>query len=368
MKAIILIGGLGTRLRPLTYSTPKSLLPIANEPFLRRSLSWFRRHGIREFVLALSNQAAPIVEYVSALRTSLDFDVEVRLESLPLGSGGALRNCADLITETCLLYNGDILTDLDIGKLVAFHRQRGAAITATFNEVDDPTHYGVPELDANNRVLGWQEKPTAAAAKSRYGNVGVWVVEPTILSHIPNSGPVSLEKETFPRLLRDEVPFFGYCFDGYWKDIGTVEKYVDANRDVLLGRVGDHEVAGRQVNGVWVGDDVIVPPGSSIEGKVVIGSGSVIGEQVRIVGPTVIGSGCLIADGASVSESIIWDNGRIGPRARVESSVIGSAEIGAGAVVSRGCVVSSDSRLGANSYLPPSSLIGPGSSLTIGRS
>jgi len=359
MKAIILIGGFGTRLRPVTYSTPKSLLPIANVTFLKRSLSWFIRHDVRDFVFALSNQAAPIIEYATSLRDSLHFDIEFRVETIPLGSGGALRNCADFLTETCILYNGDILTDLDIGALVAFHKAKKAQITATFNEVDDPTHYGVPELDGDSRVLDWQEKPSRAAAKSRYGNVGVWVVEPEILSYVPANRAVSLEKETFPLLLRDRIPFYGYCFDGYWKDIGTIEKYVDANRDVLLGRVHGHDVHSGGVQ---------IPESCNVEGRVVIGDRTIVGRNVRITGPTVIGSDCAIGDGASIDASVIWDKARIGARARIESAVIGSADVGEECVVRAGCVIASDSRIAANSYLPPSSLIGPGSSLAIGRS
>jgi NDP-sugar pyrophosphorylase family protein len=280
-----------------------------------------------------------------------------------------LRNCADLITDTAILYNGDILTDLDIGDLVSFHKRTGARITATFNEVDDPTHYGVPELDAQHRVLGWQEKPSRETAKSRYGNVGVWVVEPDIFSHIPDARAVSLETEVFPLLLRDGVPFFGYCFDGYWKDIGTIAKYVDANRDVLTGKVRDQDLDEKRAGEeLWVGHDVRLPESCEISGSVVIGAGTTIGEAVRILGPTVIGANCVIGEGVEMACSVIWSGARIAARTRVDSAVIGAADIGADCVIRAGSVVSSDSRLAANSYLPPDSLLGPGSSLAIGRS
>lgn len=369
MKAIILMGGFGTRLRPITYGTPKSLLPIANLTFLRRSLLWFAGHGVRDFVFALSNHAAPIIGSVKALQSSIGFEVEFRIESEPLGSGGALRNAADLIDDTAILYNGDILTDLDLGDLVAFHKRSGAQITATFNEVDDPTHYGVPELDARQRVLGWQEKPARGEAKSRYGNVGVWVVEPAVIDHIPRNRMVSLETEIFPRLIRGGVPFFGYILEGYWKDIGTIAKYVDANRDVLSGKVRGQAVEGRLANEtVWVGEGVHLPESCEIVGPVVIGPGTTIGEGVRIAGPTVIGANCVIEDSVAISESILWEDARIGARTRIESAVIGSAAIGAGSTIHRGCVIASDSRIDDGAYLAPGSLLGPGSSLAIGRS
>ena len=369
MKAIVLMGGLGTRLRPITYGTPKSLLPIVNVTFLRRSFTWFASHGIREFVMALSNQASAIIEDVKALQPVIGFDVEFRVESVPMGSGGALRNCADLIDETAILYNGDILTDLDIGALIAFHKSRGASITASFNEVDDPTHYGVPELGPDGRVLDWQEKPSRAEAKSNYGNVGVWLIEPQIIAALPPDRPVSLETEVFPQLLRGGTPFFGYTFEGYWKDIGTIGKYLDANRDLLLGRIRGHEIdEPRTGESLWIGEGARVSPTSELVGPVVIGPGTTVGDGARIVGPTVVGAHCVIGDGASISESVLWSRARIGEGARIEGAVIGAAEIGADAVIGAGSVVSSDSRVAAGSYLAPSSLLGPGSSVAIGRS
>src|SRR5262245_18659793 len=246
MKAVILIGGLGTRLRPLTYTTPKSLLPIANLAFFERLVEWFGRHGVTELVLALSNLAAPILDFVDSLGDGHGLRIVSRVETSPLGSGGALKNCADLLDGTFILFNGDILTDLDLTELVAFHRASGALVTATVNEVDDPSHYGILHLDAASRVLTWQEKPRREEALSRWGNVGAWVMEPAVLDHIPVAQVVSIERDTFPLVLARGLPFYGFQFAGYWKDIGTVDKYVQANRDLLTGAIAGQRLLGRE--------------------------------------------------------------------------------------------------------------------------
>jgi NDP-sugar pyrophosphorylase family protein len=172
MKAVVLIGGLGTRLRPLTYASPKSLLPIANVPFFERLVEWFGRHGVTGMVLALSNLAAPILDFVDSLDGGHGIEICARVETSPLGSGGALKNCADLLDETFILFNGDILTDLDLSELVSFHRARGAVVTATVNEVDDPSGsstWTTPHASSPGRRSRAARRPSPAGATSAPG-------------------------------------------------------------------------------------------------------------------------------------------------------------------------------------------------------
>lgn len=364
MKAVILIGGLGTRLRPLTYTTPKSLLPIANLAFFERLVEWFGRHGVTELVLALSNLAAPILDFVDSLGDGHGLRIVSRVETSPLGSGGALKNCADLLDGTFILFNGDILTDLDLSALVAFHRASRAVVTATVNEVDDPSHYGILHLDAASRVLTWQEKPRREEALSRWGNVGAWVMEPEVLDHIPANRVVSIERDTFPLLLARGLPFCGFQFAGYWKDIGTVDKYVQANRDLLTGAIAGQRLLGREVSPeVWVAEGAEVDERAELEAPVAVGRGAKIGPGAIVRGPAAIGDGALVGEGARVSGSVLWAATRIGPEAVVVDSIVAGAEVGEGCEIGEGSVLAPGAEIAAGRILPPGTVLGPGSRL-----
>jgi mannose-1-phosphate guanylyltransferase len=364
MRAVVLIGGYGTRLRPLSYTTPKSLLPIANIPFLRWILEWFRHHEITELVFALGNLSTPILEFLDAYDG--DLSIETVLETKPLGSGGALKNCAHLLDGPFILFNGDILTDLDLRELVRFHQERQALVTATLSEVDDPSQYGIVDLDPESRALQWQEKPTRDAALSRWGNVGAWVMEPEVLDYIDSGRPVSIEREIFPLLFAAGVAFYGYRFSGYWKDIGTIDKYIQANRDLLCGVIaGKHPKARALSEGILIGDHAEIGEGVTLAPPVLIGEGARLGKGVTVVGPTVIGNECNVGESSCIESSLLWPRAKIGACSRISCALIGTAEIGAYCSVGGEAVVGSSSLVAPHSALPEGTVLGPGSIIKI---
>jgi mannose-1-phosphate guanylyltransferase len=350
MQVIVLIGGQGTRLYPLTYATPKVGLPIANRPFLEHMLGWFERNGVSQVVFTVHNLEREIRQALEKLGPS-SLDIVVRSETRPLGSGGALKNCADLAADQFLLLNGDILTDLDLSDVFRQHRTKDALITVAVAPVDEPWHYGIIDAAADGSVREWQEKPDRTSAKSNLANVGAWAMSKRVLDLIPEGRFVSLEKEIFPAALDRGVAFFAYRFDGYWKDIGTVDKYVDANLDLMAGKVRGYTAPVEQSTE------------ARVSGKVIVGKGCDVHPSAVIEGPTTIGDGVAVGKDARVRASIVWSGSRIGDGASIVKSVIAGAEIGARAVVAEDCVIAQGSVVGAGQILAPKTLLGPRSSL-----
>lgn len=234
MNAIILIGGLGTRLRPLTYKTPKPLLPLANQPFVFYQFELLKKHGIQEVVLCTAYMAE---EFERVLGDGRKFGVRLKYvyEKTPLGTGGALKNAQDFVKGTTLVFNGDILTDANLAEILQFHRQRQARLTLTLTRVKDPTLYGLVETDSQGKIIGFREKPSPNEVTCNTINAGIYILEPEILGHIPPGVVYSLERELFPKLLELKVPLYATTSDAYWLDIGTLEKYHQADRDILNG-------------------------------------------------------------------------------------------------------------------------------------
>ena len=220
MIAVILVGGEGTRLRPLTYTTPKPMLPIANRPFLEHQVAHLRAHGIDRIVLACGYRP-------DAIRAHFGAELEYVVEPEPLGTGGAIAYAARALTETFVVANGDVLTDLDLSALVRFHRDREARMTLALHPVDDPSRYGVVVTAADGAVTAFVEKPPPGAAAASTINAGTYVVEPEVLGLVPQGRAVSVEYEVFPLLVG--AGLYALSSDGYWRDIGTPESYLAAN-------------------------------------------------------------------------------------------------------------------------------------------
>jgi mannose-1-phosphate guanylyltransferase len=235
MKAIMLIGGLGTRLRPLTLKTPKPLLPILDQPFLAYQLDFLQRHGFKEVVLCTAYRAQ---DFHDMLGDGQHLGVRLTYvhEESPLGTGGAIKNAEPFVDGPVLICNGDILMNLDLSELVDFHKSRKAAATVSLTDVDNPSAYGVVELEKDGRVRRFLEKPAPGETDSHSINAGAYVFEKDVFSLIPKGVPCSVERETFPRMLDEKYPLYGKPLSGYWLDVGTLEKYEQAQRDVSEGR------------------------------------------------------------------------------------------------------------------------------------
>ena len=303
MKALILAGGLGTRLRPLTYSRPKHLLPIANVPHIQHVFDLLQRHGVDEVVLLTSYLAEAFADTVAhAARRGLS--VAVAHEEEPLGTAGALKNAQELVGDgTFLAFNGDVLTDVDLSATVDWHRARGAEATIVLTPVDDPSAFGVVPTQPDGRVLGFIEKPPPGEAPTNLINAGVYVCEPRLLDRIPAGRAFSAERELFPAVVQDGT-MFARRTDAYWMDIGTPEKYLQANLDALAGR--------------YVFPAIEYPD----EKLVLAGAGAEVHESAR-VSSTCLGSGSRVGANATVERAVLLPGAIVGAAATVRDSVLG---------------------------------------------
>lgn len=321
MKALLLAGGFGTRLRPLTYTRPKPLLPVVNRPHIVHVLDLLQRHGIDEAVL-LTSYLASTFDFLVADAAGRGMTLEVSQEVEPLGTAGALKHAEHLVGgDTFLVLNGDVLTDTDVGAIVDFHRARGAEATILLTPVDDPSLYGVVPTEADGRVTAFVEKPPPGTAPTNLINAGIYVLEPSVLALIPPGVPWSIERATFPHLVDRGAPLFATPSDAYWIDIGTPDKYLQVNLDALEGRValegasleGDRVAAddpriasGAHVSCSCLGPGVTVEPGASVVESVLL-PGVSVGEGAE-VRRSVLGEGVKVAAGAAVHGRTLGDH------------------------------------------------------------
>lgn len=285
MIAVILVGGEGTRLRPLTEHMPKPMVPIANRPFLERQLEHLEQHGITDVVLSCGYRPNQIRDYFG---DRLGYVVE----DYPLGTGGAIENAARDISETFLVCNGDVLTDLDITELVAFHRERGASATIALHPVEDPSRYGLVRTDERGAVEAFIEKPPPGEAGVNTINAGTYVLEPVVLGLIPRGENVSVERQVFPHLVGDGL--FASAQDGEWIDIGTPESYLAANLSLAPAEnVADPSA---RVDPTARVAHSVLGPGSSV------GPGAVVDRSVLLAGAEV-------GRDVTISDRVVWDGG-----------------------------------------------------------
>lgn len=341
MQALILAGGRGTRLRPLTVYTPKPIVPLVNRPFLLYQIEVLRKAGITDITLSLSYQPDKI-EHL--LGNGAEFGVNLRYvtEPSPMGTGGAYKFAADAIRETTVVFNGDILTDIDVGNLVEFHQAKSASATITLVPVDDPSRYGLIKIDEDSKILRFIEKPQPdelAELKINTINAGIYVLEPTILDIIAQDANRSFEYDVFPDILKRELPFFGYEMkDRYWRDIGTPTSYLTAHHDFLSGKLSFFEIEKGTVS-----DDVATR--AEIDKLSVIGEDCQVKSGAKVVN-SVIGTGVHIEEKAVIENSVIWSHTRISTAAEIRNAVIGrSCHIGRNAIIGEGTVLGDKSTL-----------------------
>ncbi|MFF7213091.1 sugar phosphate nucleotidyltransferase [Streptomyces sp. NPDC008238] len=331
-EAILLVGGKGTRLRPLTVHTPKPMVPAAGVPFLTHQLARARAAGVEHIVLATS-YLAEVFEPHFGDGSALGLRLEYVTEDEPLGTGGAIRNVADRLDsapgDPVLVFNGDILTGLDIAGLVATHRDSGADVSLHLTRVEDPRAFGLVPTDATGRVTAFLEKPeTPEEIVTDQINAGAYVFDRSVIDSIPTGRPVSVERETFPGLLADGAHLQGMVDSTYWLDLGTPHAFVRGSADLVLGHAPSPAVPGRcgerlVLEGARIADDAKLTGGTAVSPGAVIGSGAVV------EGSTVL-AGAVVHPGATVVDSLIGAGAVIGERTVVHGSVIGdAARIGA---------------------------------------
>lgn len=342
MKALVLAGGFGTRLRPLSCTRPKMLFPIVNEPLMDWVLKNLAKSKVETVVLAVNHMAEQIVRYLGP--TKHDLDILYSKEQRPMGTGGAVKEAEHFLAgDSFLMLNGDILTDLDFRILIKYHREKGGLATISLIEVDEPSRYGAVELDSESRILSFVEKPEPGRAPSNLINAGIYVLEPEIINYISEGEKVSMEKEVFP-ILAGKKQLYGFRGINFWKDIGVPEDYLDANR-ILLEKINELKIGERVElhNSVKIekpchfGDNVNVGENSVIGAFTSLGNNVHIGKGCHITS-SVIFSGAMIGDYTSIRNAIIGENTTIRKSVKIESrSLIGDyAVIEEGVTIAEG--------------------------------
>ncbi|MFD7221530.1 sugar phosphate nucleotidyltransferase [Streptomyces sp. NPDC059892] len=328
-EAILLVGGKGTRLRPLTARTPKPMVPAAGVPFLTHQLARARAAGVEHIVLATSYLAGVFEPYFGD-GSSLGLSLEYVTERDPLGTGGAIRNVASRLDsgpeEPVLIFNGDILTGLDIRALVRTHASSGADVSLHLTRVEDPRAYGLVPTDENGRVTAFLEKPqTPEEIVTDQINAGAYVFRRSVIDSIPAGRPVSVERETFPGLLAAGAHLQGMVDSTYWLDLGTPQAFVRGSADLVLGRAPSPAVPGQ------CGERLILPtatvaPDAKITGGTVIGRAALIGDGARVAGSTIL-DGAVVEPGAVITDSLIGAGARVGARAVLSDVVVGDGAV-----------------------------------------
>jgi mannose-1-phosphate guanylyltransferase len=335
VKAVVLVGGAGTRLRPLTLTVPKQVLPIVEVPMIERVLAYLEPHGVEEAVLSLGYLHGAFEALFPDGRAG-GVRLTYAVEPEPLDTAGAVAFAARHagISERFLVVNGDILTDLDVTAMVAFHEARRAAGTISLAKVSDPSAFGLVPIDGEGRVVAFVEKPAPGAVGPSLVNAGTYVLEPSVLDHIPAGRRVSIEREVFP-LLATAGSLYGFDSSEYWTDTGTPAQYIQAQLDLLSGRrPGPPAPGARQTaEGIWTLGAADVGPGPGVHAPALVGDGSWVAPDASVES-AIVGAGCRIHPGAQVLESVLLPGTEVGPGARVLRSILGrDCRIGAGARV-----------------------------------
>jgi len=348
MKAVILIGGEGTRLRPLTCNTPKAMVPILNRPFLEHLLRYLEKHGVRDVILTMGYLPDPIQNH---LGNGGQFGVKITylVEESPLGTAGAVKNAESFLDGPFVVFNGDILTEIDLTDMIKRHQEIKPKASIALTPVDNPTIYGVVETDARSMVNRFVEKPGWDRVTTNMINAGIYILETEVLEHIPAATPAMFEHHLFPLLLEMGEPILSYPSDAYWIDIGTSEKYLDANHD-LLRRQGDSSV---RIEG-----ESQIHPSARIEGPVLIAEECTIAENVKIKGPAILGPRCQIAKGAVIEGAVLWDGSQGSEKAVLRNCVVGSC-----GCIENSCYVLENCVVGDNVTVPEGSELDPGTKL-----
>ncbi len=372
MRAVLMAGGSGTRLRPLTCDLPKPMVPILNRPIAEHIINLLKRHDITQIIATLHYLPDVMKDYFqdgSEFGVSIEYVVE---EDQPLGTAGCVKNIAEWLDETFLVISGDSITDLDIGAAIAFHRKKQAKATLILARVPNPMEFGVVITDTDARISHFLEKPSTGEIFSDTVNTGIYILEPEVLEYLPCSEESDFSKDLFPLLLREDEPMYGYVAEGYWCDVGNLETYREAQYDALYGKVKLEIDYHERQTGLWVGQNTYIDPSASIEAPAVIGSHCRIGPNAIIEAGTVIGDNVTIGAGADLKRPILWNGVMIGDETYLAACVIARgtrverrSQILEGAIVGALSTVGEEAQISAGVRVWPSKRIESGAILNI---
>ena len=341
----MLAGGKGTRLRPLTIHTPKPIVPIFERPFLHYQLDLLKQvPEIDEVILSLNYQPRRIEE-IFGDGSEAGLNIRYVVEPAPLGTAGAVRYAGESLHESVVVFNGDVLTNVDLAAVLRLHRERKAKATIVLTPVENPTAYGLVETDAEGNILRFLEKPKPDEITCNTINAGIYVLEPDTFNRIPKDEPWSIERSFFPSLIERGETFVAYIYRGYWIDIGTPEKYTQVHWDILDGQCQTVPFANR-AGTAWISPNARIEDGAVIEGPCFIDDGAVLKSGARIGPYSVIGKQCHIEERATIERSILWSGTRVCQEATVRHAILGRhCHIGRNASVEDGVVLGDKSVL-----------------------
>ena len=360
MKAVVMAGGEGTRLRPMTANQAKPMLPVVNRPIMEHVLRLLRRHGLTETVVTVQFLASIVRNYFG---DGEDFGMSLQYatEETPLGTAGSVKNAEDALRdEPFLVISGDALTDIDLSDLIKFHKDNNALVTVALARVPDPLEFGIVIVDDDGKIQRFLEKPTWGQVFSDTVNTGIYVMEPEVLAHVPAGQVVDWSADVFPKLLENGAPLYGWIADGYWEDVGSLDSYLKAQADVLTGKVSV-EIDGFEVSpGVWIADGAEVESEALLTGPLCIGDYAKIEAGAQLREFTVVGSNVIVKEGAFLHRAIVHNNVYVGRGVTLRGCVVGKntdvmsqTRIEEGAVVGDECVIEADSYVSAGVKVYP---------------
>lgn len=344
MQAVVLVGGEGTRLRPLTYSVPKPMAPLLGRPFIGWIIERLRKAGVDEVILSCCYLPEAIEAYFG---DGSKFGVQLHyvFEEEPLGTAGAIKNAVHKVNGTIFVCNGDILTGVDLVALLNAHKRHNAIATIHTRMVEDPSQFGVVETDREGRVLRFVEKPKPGETSACDINAGTYVLEPEAIDAIPSGQKVSIERETFPKLIEETHRVYAVSTSDYWIDVGRPATYMQAHRDIL-DRAFEHPIGTEIAKNIWAADGTVLPDGATLSGPIYLGANVALESGTQIGPYAVLYEGCKVARGATVASSVLWADCFVGHGASVRDAILGlEVVVEPNAIVEPGSILGRDERV-----------------------
>lgn len=353
IKAVVMAGGEGTRLRPLTSNQPKPMVPVFNRPIMEYIIELLKKHNIKDIVVTLQFMPQLIKNYFGD-GSDLGVNIIYAVEQQPLGTAGSVKNAQEHLDDTFIVISGDALTDIDLTALVNYHKQKQALATIALKRVENPLEFGIVIIDEVGQIERFLEKPTWGEVFSDTINTGIYVLEPEIFKYIKTDKMVDFAKDIFPKLLKAEKPLYGYVFDGYWCDVGNYEQYMQAHQDLLSGAAKINLAGLKTKENVWLGEGAYIHPEADIVGPAYIGQNARIEQGAEIDEFSVIGNNVVVEANSHIHRSVVWDNSYIGNQVYLHGCVIGkNCDLKAGVRVEQGVVIGDECRIGEGAIIKP---------------
>ncbi len=368
MKAVVMAGGEGSRLRPLTIMRPKPMVPTVNKPIMSHILELLKRHGFTDVVVTLQYLPDQIQDFYGT-GASLGMTISYSVEETPLGTAGSVKHAQAMLDtkEPFLIISGDALTDFRLDEIVEYHKRKGAKATLVLYHVPNPLEYGVIITDRDGRITQFLEKPSWSEVISDTVNTGIYVLDPSVLEDIPEDRPFDFSKELFPLMLQRGDPLYGYIADGYWCDVGNMTEYVRACSDLLAGKVQIGEIGKHIGGGIWTGEGVEIAPDAQLYGPIYLGEEVKIKGGVVIHGPTAIGDYTIVDNRSHIDRSFIWRNCYIGEAVELRGAVVArQTTFKAKSVAFEGVVVGDNCVIGEGAILHTAIKLWPGKEIEAG--